>query len=180
MRRAVTADGNLAVYDDGAVMIINGDIETPAPVRMYGKYLGFYHKQSYMVHRLVAEAFISNPDHKPEVNHKDANKLNNRADNLEWCTRSENRRHAVKMGLIPHKYAKPGTRTTIISEGMCKMRKQSGLGQDAAAAKLGISRSTLSMWETGQSMPQTDKLPKIAALYGCTIDELFNGKEETI
>lgn len=37
------------------------------------------------VHRLVATAFIENPDHYPEVNHKDENHLNNRADNLEWC-----------------------------------------------------------------------------------------------
>ena len=42
------------------------------------------------VHRLVAEAFIPNPDNLPEVNHKDENPLNNSADNLEWCTRQYN------------------------------------------------------------------------------------------
>jgi hypothetical protein len=46
--------------------------------------------RSYSVHRLVAEAFIPNPDNFPEVNHKDKNTTNNCVNNLEWCTRQYN------------------------------------------------------------------------------------------
>lgn len=57
-----------------------------------------------MVHRLVAITFIPNPLNLPEVNHKDFNKLNNKAENLEWVDRNTNNSHAISGGRMQAHY----------------------------------------------------------------------------
>lgn len=51
------------------------------------------------IHALVAKHFVPNPNGLNEINHIDGNKMNNRADNLEWCTHEQNMKHAVETGL---------------------------------------------------------------------------------
>lgn len=56
--------------------------------------------KNFLVHRLVAEAFLDNPNGYDQVNHKDCNKLNNEVRNLEWCNQEMNLQHALEHGLL--------------------------------------------------------------------------------
>uniref|UniRef100_A0A6C0KNX9 HNH nuclease domain-containing protein n=1 Tax=viral metagenome TaxID=1070528 RepID=A0A6C0KNX9_9ZZZZ len=59
----------------------------------------FIYNRTYALHRLIALTFIENPQNKEQVNHIDGNKINNRVDNLEWVTNSENQLHKFQIGL---------------------------------------------------------------------------------
>lgn len=64
-------------------------------------------KKHHSIHRLVAEAFIPNPDNLPIVNHKDENPNNNHVSNLEWCTRSYNINYGTRNEKVAVKLSKP-------------------------------------------------------------------------
>ena len=72
-------------------------------------------QQRVRIHRLVAEAFIPNPDGLPQVNHKDGNKANNNVENLEWCSIRDNLLHSFRTGLHPNqKFEKEAGKRAVI------------------------------------------------------------------
>lgn len=95
-------------YRNGQSRRVKGKILTHTLNRGYPS-VTLWRNQSQVckkIHRLVSEAFIENPSNKTQVNHKDGNKTNNYAENLEWVTPKENQRHAFKTGLNKNSHAR--------------------------------------------------------------------------
>ena len=63
--------------------------------------------------------------------------------------------------------------------GICARRNELNLTQYDVAKKIGVDRSTVAKWETGQSFPRAELLPKLASILNCTIDELLGVKKPT-
>ncbi len=82
------------------------------------------------VHKLLAKAFIENPENKPLVNHIDGNSLNNSVNNLEWATSSEDQKHAFEMGLNTKEYAsgENNNKSTLTENEVLDIRNAWNLG----------------------------------------------------
>ena len=94
-----------------------------------------------LVHRMVAKAFIPNPNQLPEVNHIDGNKHNNAASNLEWVTSRQNQQHAYATGLRVS--AKALTLDQVKQIKAEYVRGSSTYGAPALAAKYGVGKTTI-------------------------------------
>lgn len=102
------------------------------------------HGNQYPIHRLVAEAFIRNPERKPEVNHIDGNKMNNAVDNLEWVTSSENQKHAIENGLQPKRVTTYQGKFTSDQREEIKRLWDSGMfSKRKLAKKYGVSHTCI-------------------------------------
>jgi len=92
-----------------------------------------------LVHRLVAETFLSNPDNLPQVNHKDCNKANNKASNLEWCNNSYNQKYRDKFG-ISNAESKGHP---LFSVNLGTLEVSHFRGQREASRALGVSQGSI-------------------------------------
>lgn len=108
-----------------------------------------------LVHRLVALTYVPRDVGKPFVNHKDGNKRNNQAENLEWCTRSENMRHAYALNLKSSKGIK-NSRNKLSEDAVAFIRehyipKDKEYGAKALARRFGVARQTICAVASGQN-----------------------------
>lgn len=115
-------------------------------------------EKSYTVHRLVAVQFIPNPLAKISVNHIDGNKHNNKVENLEWATISENMIHAVKLGLVTPPTASgeahPLAKLNLVDIEMIKILAQHDFTKTQIAKRFNVHETNIGEIIRGTSWKQ--------------------------
>jgi hypothetical protein len=129
-------------------MVKNGKIKAKIYVPSgYVKYRVSKTRRYRLAHRLVASAFIPNPENKPQINHIDGDKRNNCVSNLEWCTGEENWAHALATGLW-NKASQFKLSESDAREIKALRGKET---QTALAKRFGVSTSTVRSVRIGTS-----------------------------
>lgn len=151
--------------------IISLPREKPTPTSKYISKMkiskGYKNKKGYLVfdfryvggrcipvHRLVAEAFIPNPENKPQINHINGIKTDNRVENLEWCTNGENQKHAFANGLQKGSFGHPNSKLKYDDVIYIKNNYHKGIrgsGMRFLAKKFDVSVKTIQQILDGRS-----------------------------
>lgn len=119
-------------------------------IRKQGIRKGYYYLQlhkndiskKHSIHRLVAQAFIHNPENKPQINHRDGNRFNNNIYNLEWCNLEENIKHENETGLRP-KGEKNGNSKLTEKQVLEIRENKEKLNQKQLSEKYKVHRDTI-------------------------------------
>ena len=129
----------------GKVKIMNGVTDIRGYKNIAFREGGAGSKQKhFMVHRLVAKAFIPNPNNKPFVNHLNGNRSDNRVENLEWCTKEENEIHKIYVLKKPSGAMIPPKPVRCIETG------ETYRSVTSAAKALGVRQGAISFALTGE------------------------------
>ncbi|ANY29309.1 putative HNH endonuclease [Bacillus phage PK16] len=112
-----------------------------------------YTKKNHRVHRLVALAFLPNPDNKKVVNHKDGNKHHNNVTNIEWCTHSENTVHALDTGLkgVPVGKSLPQSKLTDSDVVCIRQLIKSGEPAKSIASRFNVGKDAIYSIKNGRT-----------------------------
>ncbi len=152
-------EGLYEVDENGTIFSLRSN-QSLKPIKMESGYL-YVHlcdgkaTKLKRIHRIVAEAFIANPKGYAQVNHKNGNKCDNRALNLEWCNAFHNMRHAMEMGLFnPTGESNPSSKLTKDIVECIRMEYRRGSrekGTAGLAKKYGVSNVMISKIVRGEN-----------------------------